>query len=152
MKNSLAPFSISEVEIHYKRPGIADRPKITSAQSAIEVFRTVFPTEKIDLKEFFYVLLLSRSNHVLGVAQIGVGSTVGTVVNVKEIFQLVLKANASGIILAHNHPSGNLKPSHSDRKITQKIANLATMLECQLLDHIILTSEDYFSFADNGEL
>ncbi len=140
---------ICEIEVIYKRPAIASMESIKEAEDIVEVFRKLITDEKIDHKEFFLVALLSRHNHVLGVAKTSVGSTNGTVVNIKEIFQLAIKTNSCGIILCHNHPSGNLKPSENDISITKKIKEACTLCEISLLDHIILTSEGFYSFIND---
>ena len=111
-----------------------------------------FDTRKIDYKEMFYVVLLNRANYCLGYSHISTGSTSGTVVNIKEVFQLALKTNASSIILAHNHPSGNMTPSNADINLTQKIKNGCELFDIQLLDHLIISSLNYYSFADNGKI
>jgi len=99
-------------------------------------------------------LLLNRANKVLGISTISEGGLSGTVTDVRLIYQYAIKANASGIIIAHNHPSGNINPSESDQKITNKIKDAGNLLDIQLLDHIILTAEIeiYRSFADEGQL
>lgn len=103
--------------------------------------------------EEFKILLLNRSNKALGIAPISLGGTAGTVTDVKIIMQYALKTNAQAIIICHNHPSGNYKPSESDTKITKKIKDAASLLDLQLMDHLIITPhEGYFSFADNGLL
>ena len=140
---------ICEIEVIYKRPAIASMGSIKEAEDIVEVFRKLITDGKIDHKEFFLVALLSRHNHVLGVAKTSVGSTNGTVVNIKEIFQLAIKTNSCGIILCHNHPSGNLKPSENDISITKKIKEACTLCEISLLDHIILTSEGFYSFIND---
>lgn len=139
-KNS---FQVAEVQIHYTRPQKGTRPKITSPKDAADLFCQEFPEGQIDLKEFFYVMLLSRCNEVLGIAQTSIGSANGTVVNLKEIFQLVLTSNAEALILCHNHPSGALKPSDQDYNLTRKVKQFAKMIDCNLFDHIILTTEGY---------
>jgi DNA repair protein RadC len=96
---------------------------------------------------------MNRSNSVLGILEISKGGISGTVTDVRLIFQAAIKANASGIIVCHNHPSGNLNPSESDTKLTQKIKEAGNLMDIQLLDHLILTTDDnYYSFADNGLL
>lgn len=153
MKSVMKAHSIlHEVEITYKRPILDVMPLVGSSKDAENVLRKCFDQNRIDLKEFFFVMLLSNSSHVLGISELSSGSIIGTVVNIKEIFQLALKANASAIVLAHNHPSGNLKPSRADNELTGKIKNACCLLDLNLLDHIILTSEGYYSFADNGIL
>jgi DNA repair protein RadC len=95
-------------------------------------------------------MLLNRANKVLGIAQISQGGISGTVTDVRIILQYALKANASGIILCHNHPSGNTEPSESDLRITSKLKDAALVNDINLLDHLIITSEGYYSMADMG--
>ncbi|MCW3071308.1 MAG: repair protein [Bacteroidetes bacterium] len=89
---------------------------------------------------------------MLGFSKISQGGLSGTVVDAKVVFQVALKANASSILLAHNHPSGNLKPSEADLMITKNIREAGKLMEIPLVDHIILTDEGYYSFADEGSL
>ena len=100
------------------------------------------------------MLLLSRSNKVLGITTISTGGVSASLMDRKVMFQHALKANACGIIIAHNRPSGNKMPSESDTKITRKIKDAGEILDIQLLDHIILTPEEdvYTSFVDEGLL
>lgn len=144
--------TIREIAITYSRPPLKKMAKVTCSKDAEAVFRNVADSDRIDYKEFFWVMVMSRSNHVLGVSQIGVGTTSGTEVNVKEVFQLALKTNASGILLCHNHPSGNLTPSQADIQITTKIQSGCKLFDVTLLDHLIITSEGYYSFQDEGRL
>lgn len=102
--------------------------------------------------EQFWVLYLNRSNKVIKKEMISKGGMSGTVTDVRVILKNALLNKASGIILAHNHPSGNLNPSESDTKITQKIKDASTIMDIQVLDHIIISEKDYYSFADNGIL
>lgn len=141
---------LREVEIIYHRPRIKRATKITNSKEVYDLLIGLFDPRKIDYKEMFYVVLLSRSNHCLWYSQINVGSDAGVVVNIKEILQLVLKTNASGIILAHNHPSGNLKPSNPDIELTRKVQAGCRLFDIQMLDHIILSSEGYTSMQDEG--
>lgn len=141
---------IQEVEIHYVRPKVEAMPKVTSVEEAERQFRLFSNPKRIDLKEFFWVMLLSNSNHMLGIAEVGTGNTSQTVVNVKEVFQLVLRSNASGVILCHNHPSGNLKPSDMDIRLCKEINQFAKLLGVSLLDSLILTSESVCSFKEEG--
>lgn len=141
-------YGIHEVEVIYKRPRITTMPIILNCTDVVEIFRELITDDKIDLKEFFLVGLLSQSNHLLGVSKIGIGSTGETPVNIKEILQLAIKANASGVILCHNHPSGCLNPSKTDLHITKKIKEACKLCDIQLLDHILITSEGHYSFID----
>jgi DNA repair protein RadC len=104
----------------------------------------------IELQEEFKILLLNRANVVLGVYSMSKGGVSGTFVDAKLIFSVALKCNASSIILAHNHPSGNLNPSQADKNITKKLVSAGKYLDVSILDHVIITKDDYYSFADNG--
>lgn len=143
--------AIQEVEIIYSGPKTSKLLQVKSSTEVAKLLRdVVYDPRKINYKESFYVLLLNRANKVIAQACVGMGSTTATIMNGKEIFQLALKTNACGIILSHNHPSGNLKPSEADLSITKRIKEFGNMIDIQLLDHIILTDESYFSFADEG--
>lgn len=95
-------------------------------------------------------MFTNRANKVLGIYEVSTGGIAGTVADPKLIFVAALKVGASGVILSHNHPSGNLTASQADIELTRKIKEGGRLLEIQLLDHVILTSEGYFSFADEG--
>ncbi|MFD2160792.1 JAB domain-containing protein [Paradesertivirga mongoliensis] len=106
--------------------------------------------ETIEFIETFKVMLLNRANRVLGMMEITTGGISGTVADPKVIFAAALKSTASGIILSHNHPSGSLRPSQADINLTRKLKSAGELLDIAVLDHMILTSESYFSFADEG--
>jgi DNA repair protein RadC len=150
MKDNLS--QLSEIEISY-RPKIkaSDRMKVKGSKDAAAAFRQVW-AYPLELKECFYTLYLNRSNQILGYLLVSVGGITGTVMDVRNILQTALKANACSIIIAHNHPSGNLDPSDIDKKLTLQIQEAGKLLEIPVLDHIILTEESYFSFADEGYL
>lgn len=141
-------FSWNEVKVTYSCKQLG--PAISSSRDAFELL--VDNWDDIDYCEQFLVMLLNRSNKVLGVARISVGSVDSTVADPKKIFHTALAANASGIILAHNHPSGALKPSEPDVRITRKCKEAGAFLELPVLDHLIVTRSGYFSFADEGLL
>ena len=145
-KKELSRFN--EVQIHYKRPPIDSLIKVTRAEEADAVLRTFIDLKRIDLKEFFWVILLSNANHVLGVSEVSIGDAKGTVINFREILQLALLSNCSAFIIAHNHPSGNLRPSAADVKVTEKLKNVVGVLDMELLDHLIITSEGFHSILD----
>lgn len=149
-RKNLSKVALGEVSIVYRRPPIKTPVKVNSSDEAYLVFQHIFESEKLDYKEFFFVLLLSYSKRCIWYSKISEGSVAGTVVNVREVLQLALKTNASGVIIAHNHPSGNLKPSESDIKLTRKIKDGCGLFDVQLLDHLIITSEGYLSIADEG--
>ena len=145
---------VSEVKLTYKsKIKATDRIKISNAADSFRILYDSWDLEIIEHHEEFKILLLNRANYVLGIASLFKGGNVGTVVDQKIIFQYALKANATQIILAHNHPSGNLKPSEADIAITRKIAEGARQLDINLLDHIIITGDErYYSFAEEGVL
>lgn len=149
--NEKKQWEVAEIQLSYKsnvKPSL--RPKITSSRDAYEVLKRVWNDSMIELCEQFKVIFTNRANKVLGVFEVSTGGIAGTVADPKLIFVAALKAGATGLILSHNHPSGNLTPSHADIELTKKIKEGGRLLEIQLLDHLILTSESYFSFADEG--
>ncbi len=141
-------FTFNEVQVSYTTKQLG--PLITSSRDAFEFL--VDRWENIDYCEKFYVLLLNRAKKIIGTAFISEGSVAGTVADPKKIFQIALKANASAIIICHNHPSTNTTPSSGDRKITEKCKQAGIFLDLPVIDHIIVTKEKYFSFADDGLL
>lgn len=144
--------AINEIQIHYTRPIITEMKKVVRSNEAEPLFRAFIDEHRIDYKEFFLVMVLSQAQHVLGIAEISVGSAVGAAVNTKEIFQLALKTNAINIILCHNHPSGNLTPSSQDISLTSSLHTFGKMIGISIIDHLLLTREGYYSFADNGQI
>ena len=124
----------------------------TCSRDAYNVLLQTWDDNKLEFVEQFKVMLLNRANKVLGVFEVSTGSTTATVADPKIIFAAAIKANASGIIIAHNHPSGNLSPSQQDIDLTRKVKDGGKILEVQLLDHVIITTESYYSFADEGIL
>jgi len=145
-------LSSYEIELHYKRPLYDDMFHIQGVEEATLCFKSFIHPKRIDLKEFFLVMLLTNANRLIGISEVASGSTIGVMTNVKEIFQLALITNASAIIVCHNHPSGKLNISASDKKETAKLQKLAKLLDITLLDHIVITSEDSISFIQEGLL
>lgn len=141
-----------EVQIHYKRPLYDITKKITTSQSAETLFRDFADVNRLDHKEFFWVMLLTNANQVIAMSELSVGCTHGTLVNIIEIVQIAFLTHATAIIVAHNHPSGELTKSASDEAITKRIKGALGLLDIKLLDHIILTTESYTSFSDEGWL
>lgn len=147
---NLFTSNLSEIQITYhNKVKTSDLRKVAGSADVVDVLRTVW-SDSLEHVEEFIVLCLNRANKVLGWALISRGGVSGTVADPKVIFQIALKANASSVILAHNHPSGNTQPSEADIKLTRKCRDAGTLLDLPVLDHIILTSESYFSFADEG--
>jgi len=145
------PELISEVQISYSSNIKAkDRIKITGSHDAADAFRQIWPT--YDHIEFSYMLMMNRQNQILGYHQLSKGGMTGAVVDVRVIFQVALKACCTSIIIAHNHPSGNLQCSDADRKISRQIKEAGAIMDIPLLDHLILTSDSFYSLADEGLL
>lgn len=126
---------------------VIQKKKITSSKDAYEILQTVLSDV---YHEEFWILLLNRANQVMSKVCISEGGTSATVVDPKKIFKTALENNAVAIVLGHNHPSGNLKPSEEDMKITKKIIEAGKFLEISVLDHLIIGENAYFSFADEG--
>lgn len=145
------PELIAEVQISYSNHVKAkDRFKINGSKDAETAFRLIWPA--YDHIEFSYMLMMNRQNQILGYHQLSKGGMTGAVVDVRVIFQVALKACATSLILAHNHPSGNLETSDADRKITRQIKEAGVILDIPLLDHLILTTDSFYSMADEGLL
>jgi DNA repair protein RadC len=144
---------IAEIELVYRCQGPKrSRRKITCAQDAYLVLRPFWPKDTICLYEQFRILLLDRANYVLGVTLLSSGGIAGSVMDPKLVFVTALKAKASSLILAHNHPSGNKQPSRIDFTITRQLKEAGILLELPVLDHLILTADGYYSMADQGVL
>lgn len=144
---------VSEVELVYKsKVKPSQRLQIKKSSDVQELLRQIWDENKIELMEQFKVILLNRNNRVLGFFEASSGGVSGTVADPKLIFMAALKMNACALIIAHNHPSGNKLPSESDKSLTLKIKEGAKLLDMSLLDHIIVTTEECFSFADEGLL
>jgi len=126
-----------------------DRQKIVTSKDAFDFFYPILA--ELD-HEQFWVMALNRSNKIIGQTCISVGGISGTVADTRLILRYALDHLASGIILCHNHPSGNLNPSHADKKLTENIKKAADLMEIKLYDHIIISESGYYSFADEAEL
>ena len=141
---------VSEIEVSY-RPAIGRRPIITSALDAFTELIEFFPSSTIALQEKFVVMYLNRGNRVIGIYPLSIGGITGTVADIKLILATALKTAASSIILAHNHPSGNLTPSRTDRELTEKIKQACSYFDITLMEHLIIVPErQYLSMADEG--
>ncbi|WP_187263771.1 JAB domain-containing protein [Pontibacter beigongshangensis] len=144
---------VAEIKLTYRsKVKPSERPQVTCSTDCAEVLRQSWDTGKIEFVEQFKVMLLNRANRVLGIYELSTGGVAGTVADPKLIFAAALKACASSIVLCHNHPSGNTKPSAADLQLTKKMKQGGELLDIVVLDHIILTSETYYSMADEGLL
>jgi DNA repair protein RadC len=153
-KNPVTLFTsnLAEIEIFYRnKVRLSDMEKVAGSRDVYDVLHRIW-SDRIDHVEEFMVLCLNRANRILGWAKISQGGLSGTVADPKVIFQVALKSNACSLILAHNHPSGNLQPSEADIHLTRKLKDAGLMLDLPVLDHLIVSSEGYYSFADEGML
>lgn len=165
--NNLAKFSVSDLrKLHGIGPAravtiaaaleLGRRRNLAEVQDTIQIRASkdvadIFQPILSDLShEEFWILYLNRSNKVISRMKLSQGGVSGTVTDVRIVMKKAVELLASGIILCHNHPSGNLNPSDADSKITQKIKEAGSLMDIQLLDHLIISDKDYYSFADNG--
>lgn len=128
---------------------VAEKPKIGSSHDAFVLLQSLIGDSDV---EEFWVLFLNQGNFVIRKEQISKGGINQTSVDIRIILKLAIEAMATGLVLAHNHPSGNLSPSHSDKLLTQKIKIATAYLDIDVIDHLIVTQKSYFSFADEGIL
>lgn len=144
-------LKVAEVQLTYK-PNFkaSERPKITTSKQAYEVLIAHWSLDRIEFLEEFKILLLNRRGRVLGVVNISQGGVSGTLADPKVIFAIALKSGASGIILSHNHPSEELDPGKEDLKLTEKLKQCGQLLNIDILDHLIVSKDAFYSFADEG--
>lgn len=142
-------YRVSEIQLSYvSKIKASDRPKVVCSDDSHRIFRQHWNDSKLDFIEQSKILLLNRANRVLGIYELSTGCTVRTIIDPRMVFMAALKANATSIILTHNHPSENLEPSHCDRETTEQIKKAGEVLNISMLDHIILSRTGYYSFAD----
>jgi DNA repair protein RadC len=151
MNTDISPIAELGAKWNIMPPKPRARKKIYSSS---DIFDFVYPAwPDVDLYESFWIVLLSRSNAIMGISKIGTGGISATYVDPKIVFQRALLSNCSYIVLVHNHPSGNEIPSDEDNKLTEKLSSVGRFLELPVLDHLILSPDGtYFSYADNGKL
>lgn len=142
---------IAAMELGRRRQllNIKDRPQVRGSK---EVYQVIAPILMDLHHEEFWIVLLNRANRVTGKVKISSGGVSGTVVDAKIVFRKALEERATSIILCHNHPSGNLRPSQADIDLTKKLRNAGQNLDISVLDHLIISEKGYFSFADEGLL
>lgn len=142
-------FKVAEVQVSYNADyKITDRPQINKSSKAYALLKEHWQSNRIELLEEFKIILLNTSNRVLGIADISKGGVSGTLIDPKIVFAIALKTNSSKIILSHNHPSGNLKPSNADIAITKNLKDGGRLLDIAVCDHRIITNYGYYSFAN----
>ena len=146
-------YRVAEVELSYRnRVAKSKRKQILDSTTAYRVLRENFSDDTIDYKETFKVLYLNQACQVLGCSTISEGGITQTMADVRLILQGALLTNAVAMILAHNHPSGSTRPSREDDALTRKITEASKLLDIRVTDHIILSSEDFYSYNDEGRI
>lgn len=148
---TLTDNNIAEVDISYShlvRPSMMRQ--INCSDDSYKAFLSLWDLSIIEYVEQFKIMLLSRNNKCLGIKTIGTGGIDAVTVDPKVIFQTALKTNASAIILCHNHPSCNMTPSQADISLTQKVFKAGKFLDINVLDHLIISADTYYSFADEN--
>jgi DNA repair protein RadC len=144
-------MTVAEIQLTYKsKVKASERPQINQSEDVHRLLLENWNFEIIEFIEEFKIMLLNRANRVLGMVEISKGSMSGTLADPKVIFAAAVKSAASQIILIHNHPSGNLKPSQADISLTRKLKAGGELLDIAVLDHIILTKDGYLSLAEEG--
>jgi DNA repair protein RadC len=144
---AISIVSALELGRRRKEGEVLQKPKITCSEDAYQLM----VAHLLDLPhEEFWILMLNKANLVLKKEQISMGGVSGTIADPKIIFRRTIEEGATGIILVHNHPSGNVKPSQADISLTQRMREGGQFLDIAVLDHLIFTNESYFSFADEG--
>lgn len=141
---------IGEAVVDYKPADVTKELQIRSSRDAYNMFRDVIGTE-VHERELFLVAYLNRANKVLWTEIVHIGGITGTLVDTRLILKKALVGNCTAMIIAHNHPSGSNNPSDNDRRQTRSLKDACDFLDIQLLDHIIVCDDTYYSFADNGE-
>lgn len=145
-------YNIPRIKMSYVSDSTRPTTKITGSADAAAMFRQTYEPGEMEMQEYFKVMYLNQARKIIGVQTVAMGGTAMCAVDAKIIFGGALTAKAAAIVLCHNHPSGNARPSIEDDQLTRKLRDGAKLLDIQILDHIILTSESHFSFADDGRL
>ena len=143
--------TMPEITIKYKKSR-AISVQIKGSQDSAQVLRQMYDADTLEYCESAIVIYLDNANQTLGWQKVGIGGMTGVVMDPRTIFSTALKIGACALILSHNHPSGNKKPSRADIEMTQNAVQAGKLLSIKVLDHIIITANEYFSFADNGDI
>lgn len=153
LQNETEWTKLAEVELLYKNTvKAAERPSIKTASDCYQLLINTWDLNGIEVYEEFKVLLLNRANRVTGLYQLSKGGICGTVADPRLVLAVALKSLSVGLVLAHNHLSGNLTPSIADRELTTKMKVAASYHDITILDHLVISNDSYYSFAENGLL
>lgn len=152
VSETVSQKDVPEIEVRFSTVNRKHFGKVGKSSDVADFIRGLYPPDTIELQEQFFVLFLNRANQVIGYYRHSIGGVSGTIVDTKIILATAMKSLSSAVILAHNHPSGNTTPSDLDIQMTRKIKEAASYAEIGVLDHLIITRDSYYSFADNGLL
>ncbi|MVO08559.1 DNA repair protein [Flavobacterium sp. TP390] len=144
-------MKVAEIKVSYSNIQSV-KLKLTDSNILFKFLLSKWNMDIIEFQEECKLVLVNKANIVLGIYDLSKGGISGTVVDIKIILSVALKCHASGIVLVHNHPSGNLIPSEADKQITKKLKQACDLIEIILLDHLIISRENYYSFCDSGNL
>lgn len=146
-------FDVCEMDIaYYPEIKPKDRPQITNSEKTYNHIMKYVNRGEINYREVFLLITLDRKNGIIGIKEIGKGGMSAVIADIKLIFQTALLSHAESIIVAHNHPSGNLNPSDYDETLTKNLKGAGKFLTLPLLDHLIFDNDTYYSFADEGNI
>lgn len=151
VKGQFKPGLVPEIKVRYNR-GKRVLGNVKSTKEIASFIRLQYKRGTIETQEYFNVMYLNNRGSILGFYQHSKGSITGVMADSRLIFGVALKSLATGIVLSHNHPSGNLNPSRADINVTNKFKLVGELLEIEVIDHIIVTKNGYYSFADNGKI
>ncbi|MCZ6873090.1 MAG: DNA repair protein RadC [bacterium] len=143
------PIPIYRVNLVREAGLHVDRPQLRSSSSASDVLRTYLGDTD---REHFVVLLVDRKNRLIGINTVSIGSLTASIVHPREVFKAAILANAAAVVLGHNHPSGDPQPSHEDKALTKRLVDAGKLLGIEILDHVVIGDDTYYSFADEGIL
>lgn len=140
-----------KIKLSYKRKVAPDNLyTVKNSEDAYHVFKDIFNADTIEWTEEIVLICLSTANKVVGYYKVGAGGLTSVTIDQRVVFSIALTCGATKIMLAHNHPSGNLKPSNADIELTNRISKSGELLDITLLDHLIITKKGYYSFGDEG--
>ena len=143
---------VAEVKMTYRRNTEIEQQNIRLSRDVFDMARRIYDAGTIEYREQAWVLLLNTAGKVNGYFKAADGGIDSAVVDIRLVLQAALLTNSIAMVLIHNHPSGNSKPSGSDDTLTANLNKACQAMSMQLLDHVVITSEDYYSYADNGRL
>lgn len=144
---------IHEITVQYSKKSYSEG-SIKRSKDAEDAAREIFKltNSQMELREYFFIIMLNKANGIIGFFKLSEGGISSTVVDKRLAFGTAMKCLATALVLVHNHPSGNQKPSEQDIRLTNDFKSAGELLDVKVLDHVIITSEGYYSFADEGLL